>query len=691
MNPIRRIRDAVRSRRVVKANSVTQELANQLFVNPLCSDYENVFAQVQPYINEMILVQPYGVGRNGGKLASDRTPELTTLMSPNDLMGGVDFMATMFATWLTEDELDIHVHRNPRGKVIGFTILPPGSRAYNSADGEPVWQVTTGDGYEFIKRDEVMQLYFSRSPKNVRQGISPARSIRALAQTQDVLWQYQRAYIQNGAIPASITFIRASSQDKFEAARRELEQNLRGPENKGKTIYVWRQYDNTTGNESDQVEVRTIQGNNSTLAIREISDIINDHLNKAYGVSNFILGDDASAKYDNAELSRHQFLSSRIYPALLSFWNQFQFELDRITGGLGYAISFDLELPELTERKKVKAETAEKNVKNLTDLLNAGAKPEGAVKALELTEDWLEVARSIYSMVLVSQDKNDTKKIRQSKDCCSLYSGNYHNPKISQGEGTSTQDALPEMTANEIKIYNALVEMARKIMESDLSLDEAEVMAKINEVLEQEAIAGEEKGAKALELLTDGDIKAEIQTQIREGLKVSEALRSRISDRTNELVNNYGSETRRLFNETLEANAGKSANEIRKALREVMPTYQAERIARNETVYAFRSGRLENDKSMAERYGLKLKLVWRCRHDSETCDICASMDGQETTIGEAYADNIEVAAGTKLVNGHTVDEDSTFAWSHTSWNDGGQIPSAHVNCRCYFDEIVEAE
>jgi len=685
MNPIKRIRDAFRAK---KASRVTQELANHLVVNPLCSDYENVFAQVRSYINEMIMVQPYGVGRNGGVLSPDRTPELVVLKTPNDLMGGIDFMATMFEIWLTEDELDIHVHRDKRGRVYGFSIISSDAKSTDSY-GRPSWLVNTENGLTTLTRDEVMQLVFSRSPKNVRQGISPARSIRALAQTQDVLWQYQRAYIQNGAIPASITFIRASSEEKFEKAKRDLETNLGGAENKGKTIYIWRQYDNQTGAESDQIEVKTIQGNNSTLAIKEISDIINDHINKAYGVSNFILGDDSSAKYDNAELSRYQFLSSRIYPALLAFWNQFQFELDRIVGGLGYAISFSLELPELTERAKVKAETAEKNVKNLTELINAGARPDDAVKALELGENWINVARNIFKSVLVSAENKQAVKMPETRSEFSPSSLKCKT-RSRQAEGASTQDKLPEMTANEIKIYNALVDMARKIMEDDSSLDENAVMAKINDVLEEEALAGEEKGAKALELLTDGDIKSEIQTQIREGLAVSEALKSRISDRTTELVNNYGSETRRLFNETLEANSGKSAGEIRKALREVMPTYQAERIARNETVYAFRSGRLENDKSMAESYGLKLKLVWRCRHDSDTCDICASMDGQETSLGTAYSDNVEISAGTKLANGHIVAEDSLFAWEQSRWNDGGQIPHAHVNCRCYFDEIVEA-
>lgn len=683
MNPIRRIRDGIRDAfRQKKAQRVKQEIANRLFINPLCSDYENVFAQVRPYVNEMTLVTPYGVGRNGGRLDSARTPELTQLQAPNELMGGVDFLSTAFTTWLTEDELDIHVHRNRSGKVTGYTILNSDSKS-TDGNGDPFWNTRTEDGSEVLTRDEVMQLVFSRSPKNVRQGVSPARSIRALAQTQDVLWQYQQAYIANGAIPASITFIRASSQEKFEATKSELQQNLRGPQNKGKTIYIWRQYDNDTGSESDQIEVKTIQGNNSTLAIKEISDIINDHLNKAYGVSNFILGDDSSAKYDNAELSRYQFLSSRIYPALIAFWNQFQFELDRITGGLGYAISFDLELPELTERKKVKAETAEKNANTLINLIKAGSGPVDAVKALELGDDWVDVARGIYQKTLTAQETTNTNEkkaidARTSQNTSGVvpplepvFISNNKLPKTA----VSAKDALPDMTANEIAIYNILVEMARQIMEEDNSLNEEEVIAKLDEILQKEALAGEEEGAKALELLTDGNIKAKISNQIKQGLAVSDALKERINDRTAALVTNYGSETKRLFKETLEANEGKSANEIRKALREVMPTYQAERIARNETVYAFRSGRLENDKSMAETYDLKIKLTWRCRHDSLTCPTCEAMDGQTTMLGEAFTDTVET-------------EDGAVAWEHTHWNDDGQIPNAHVNCRCYFDEEI---
>ena len=673
MNPFKKIRDAFRRQKVSRA---TQELANQLFVNPLCSDYENVFAQVRPLINDMAVVRPYGVGRNGGRLTPDRTPELNILAEPNDQMGWFDFASSMFAVWLTEDELDIHVHKNKTGKVVGYTIIPAGAKTWNGS--EYVWQVNTEDGIEILTRDDVAQLFFSRSPKNLYRGISPATSVRAWAQTEDVLAQYQRAFIENGAIPASITFIRASSYEKFEQAQRKLEGDLRGAKNKNKTIYIWRQYDNDSGSESDQVEIKTIQGNNSTLAIKELSDIINDHLNKAYGVSNFILGDDSSAKYDNAELSDYQFIKRRVYPALLAFWSQFQHELDRITGGLGYAIQFDLELPDLTERKKVKAETSQKNVENITTLVRNGARPVPAVKALGLGDEWIDVARGIYARAAVEVIQN-TNPSETSGDIGSRQEGNYL-PKNSQDKLPKDrccceheEDALPEMTATERAIYAELIDMARKIMENDNSLNEDEVISKLDELLDNEALAGEEKGAKALELLTDGEIRAEIRTAVKEGLEVSNALKARINDRTTELVKNYGAESRRLFNEVLESSEGKSAAEIKKALKEAMPTYQAERIARNETTYAFRSGDLEQTKQFAKKYDLKIKLTWRCRHDGKTCPVCEAMDGQTTILGEPFADSVDT-------------EDGVLAWEHSVWNDGGQITAAHPNCRCYFEE-----
>lgn len=676
MGMIQRVRDAVRGRR---AAEIKQEIANRLFINPLCSDYENVFAQVQPLINDMKMVRPFGVGKNGGPLPASRTPELTLLDTPNDEMGWGEFAGAMFATWLTEDELDIHVHKKGN-RVVGYTILPPGSKVYNTATGEYYFQVTTVDGIVNLTRDEVMTLRFSRSPKDLQRGISPATSVRAWAQAEDVLAQYERAYIENGAIPASLTFIRASSRDKFEAAKRELESNLRGPRNKGKTVYLWRQFNNDTGESMDQVEVKTIQGNNSTLAIKELTDIINDHLNKAFGVSNFILGDDSSAKYDNAELSDYQFIKRRVYPALMAFWDQFQFELDRIVDGLGYAIAFELELPDLTERSKVRAETNKIRMETIRDMIRAGSSATAAVKALDLGDEWLPVARGMMAKTL-TEPTLDKQKLRQNvyPPLTSMSDGETRttqNSRKCSHSVNATVDTLPEMDVDERKIYNSLVAMAERIFANTPNINADGVIEEIKEVLVQKAeLGGVEGGEVVAKLLADEDVVNEI----REGLKnleISDTLKDRINNRTTELVKNYGEATKSLMEDVLANSEGLSAAEIKKELSAVMPTWQAERIARTETLYAYKSGRLDEDERVSEKYGLNLKLVWRARHDAETCPVCAAMDGETVSVGKAFEHIKET-------------DDGIVSWEPSVWNDDGRIPAPHPNCRCYFDEIVE--
>ena len=623
MGLFQRIRD---DRRRQKATQIKQEIANHLIVNPLCSDYENVFAQVQPLINDMKMVRPFGVGKNGGVLPMTRTPELALLDSPNDEMGWGEFAGAMFATWLTEDELDIHVHLD-RGKVRGYTILPPGSKVYNGS-GDYYFQTLTEDGVENIYRDEVMTLRFSRSP------------------------------------------------NKFNQTRKELERDLRGPSNHGKTIYVWRQFNNDTGESMDQVEVRTIQGNNSTLAIKELADIINDHLNKAFGVSNFILGDDSSAKYDNAELSDYQFTRRRVYPALMAFWDQFQFELDRIVGGLGYAIQFKIELPDLTERQKVRAETDEIRVRNITTLIRAGATPADAIKALNLGDNWRGVARGIWMKALIEPTMADKQKLNQK-----MYDTPLNKSKKSSHNhccSVNATDELPPMDADELKIYNTLVAMAERIFANTPNIDADGVIEEIERILERRAQLGATDGAERVsKLLKDEAVVAEIRNNI-ENMQISGTLRDRIHDRTKMLVDRYGESTNEIMNEVLENSAGMSAGEIRKALREAMPTWQAERIARTETVYAFKSGRLDEDETLNRRHNLNLKLIWRARHDGKTCDVCAAMDGETVEVGDAFEHIKET-------------EDGTIAWTPNEWNDDGRIPQPHPNCRCYFDEIVEVK
>lgn len=686
MGIIQRFKDKTTNRK----QTVTQETNGQIYVNALCSNYENFFAQVRPLIDEMKTVVPYGVGRNGARLADVRTPELMVLMAPNYSMGWAEFMDAAFATWLTEEELNIHVHRNGN-RIIGYTILPVGCRSINNLTGGYRFDVYTETGLEVLTEEEVMTLRFSRSPRNIDKGVSPATSAFTAAQIDDLMMQYQKYFLANGAIPASITTIRASSKEKYEQTRRELESGLKGAKNANKTVYVWRQY-LPTGEEQDQVEVKTIQGPNSTLALKELNSIISDRLNKAVGVSNFIMGDDSSAKYDNAELSDYQFTKRRVYPALLSFWGQFQHELDRITGGLGYAIQFDLEFPELTDRLKTQAETAKIQTETLTSMISAGARPSAAVEALKLPETWLPVADGIYSRVLSAEREAnvlpaplENKNVdKQSKDSTSQFEPKQETLRACDCHNTTHDEygyrpVFTEEETIEKKIYDQLMKIVESATEG-LDIPEEEVRKVVDELLMGSATDGANQGAKVISGLAFGKEATDEIKEVLEndGYHLSEDFENRLDARTAELIDGLSNEAKDVARATFTAaqEEGLSASQIKTRLAEAMPRYRAELIARNETVNAFRSGRLENDKYLQEKYNLKIGVVWRCTHDHKTCPVCEEMDGKMVALGEAFP-TVEVEQDGKMLT-----------WNHDKWNDEGQSPNAHCNCRCYFDEVV---
>lgn len=671
------------SRQNLQKKVARQELSGDIHISPLCSTYENVFAQVRPLIDELKTVRPYGVGRNGAKLPMVRTPELQALDYPNEEMGWAEFADLMFATWLTEKELNIHVWKNQRGKIFGYTVLPVNSRV-SLGDGEYYFQVTKADGTtDQIDSSEVMTLRYSRSPRNINQGVSPASSAFIWSQVDDLLAQYQRAYLENGAIPASVTIIRASTQDKFQSVRKDLERQLKGAENRNKTLYLWKQMLDD-GEELEQVEVKPIQGNNSTLALKEIMAIVNDKLNKAYGVSEFILGNDSSAKYDNAELSDRQFTKRRVFPALMSFWGQFQHELDRIMGGLGYAIQWDLEIPELTDRLEVKAKISQRHVESLTTLINAGATAAAAVKALGLNEDWLDLA---YSLYFAKQSSAETAPISETPALSSarLDRHDYHCEHCHHTHDikTDAEIVFKDDEETEKKIYDQLTKVLNSAVNEALGdgvvLSEDDLnklkIAILDELIKQ-ADAGANDGAKEIVGRVLGNTATEISETIEnDGYHVSEDFQNRLERRTDELVKRLGERAKEAALEVLKTSEALTASQIKKKLEDIMPAARAETIARNETVYAFRAGHLENDKYLAQKYGLKLRKIWRIS-DEGACDICKAMDGQIVNLDEAFPDSVESADGYQ------------YTWEHSSWNDNGEIPSAHVNCRCHFETEV---
>ena len=152
-------------------SEVRQEVSsNSLSVRSKCSDYENLFAQVRPLVDEMITVKVFGIGKSGGVLHSTQTPELRALDDPNQDMSRISFLDTVMTTWLTEREVNIRVHFDDRRHVSGYTILPVGCRQRQS-DGTNIFYVNYLGGAETLSDDEVITLRYSRLPRNPDKGV----------------------------------------------------------------------------------------------------------------------------------------------------------------------------------------------------------------------------------------------------------------------------------------------------------------------------------------------------------------------------------------------------------------------------------------------------------------------------------------------------------------------------------------
>ena len=633
-----------------KTRAVQERTSDRLYLRPLMSAYENMFSQLRPLIDEMKMVQPYGVGRNGAKIGLNRTPELACLYDPNENMSWCEFFDAMFTQWLSEPALFVHVHKTKRGKVIGYSILPYSSRSMN-ADGTYQWQITTTNGtmYRFTE-DEVMTLRFSRSPKNLEIGISPATVALVWTQIDDLMAQYERAYFENGAVPATITFITAGSREDFEKKRKSLENGLKGARNRNKTVYAYRQMLDD-GRMGDELEVKRIQGDNSTLAIKDLVNIINDRINKTVGVSNFIMGDDSSAKYDNAELSDYQFTKRRVRPALTSFWSQFQHELDRITGGLGYAINYDLEIPELTDRLKTKAETR---------------RIEAEARQIEIENQILIRQMNTPTLPLTTESKKEAEHGGCKCHCHDVMERkpDSYTPVFVEGE-----ERIKE-------IYDLLVMVAEDMFKDDPSVNLDEIKEKIVENLRLDAQDGVLEGANRIKVYAlNGELKAEVGEILKDpsSYDLSKDFTTTLSDRIDLLVNKYSEDTRATF-EAIKRQAieqGITKSEMKKILSESLPTGRAEVISRNETNAAIMGGRYDLDRYIAKTYDMDCKLTWRT--NPGCCDICAALEGSTVELDEPFPD-------------HGFLDGEEYAFEQNRWNDNGKFPHAHVNCRCYAEE-----
>lgn len=654
---------------------------------PMHDIYDNIFPYVNAIAQRFSTVIPYAVTADGRKL--DPAPAaLSALYAPNDTYSCLEFLKLIASGMLTQSHVDILVWTSEgpgsnitADNITGYTLLPSNSRVYNDTRSDWYHRVTMdlGNGprqYEFT-RDETISLSYSRHPNDPTRGISPAMTIKKWANVDDMIADYERGFFGNNAVPAGMLGIVSENAEDFQRNRARLEETFRGAGNNNGIVYNMVPVDPLTHKPSQTSKLVWVpfQNSNDTLDLQTVSDVVNNRLANALAVPDIIRGIDNGQTYANAEMAERSFIENTLKPLCMTVWDKWQFELDRITGGLGYGITFDLDLPAQTEVEKIQAETQQIRVNNLIQLVNMGASVETAAEALGLPAAYhrLNLHPATTSTPPLTSAKNITKAAKPVDNTPTephllTATRTYVNRIIqhtrrSQNSLRDDLETIGQQWIHDVEddLITHLTNYARK---TGLKLEQ--VITAWAETHPDNPIAVEVQGYTQNDwqkLYNWATLPTNMKTAYLDHLETIATTSSKtITAKTLDILTQ--ADTEQWTAQRLQDELTRFGNE------------HAELIARCETVQSQRLGSLYSARNLSETLGVRLQKVWRTTGDGNTCDFCKHMEG--TAIG---LDGSYLHTGASIEIG-----DHTYVNNFESMT----TPNGHPNCRCYEDyEVME--
>lgn len=653
---------------------------------PMHDTYDNIFPFVNAISQRFCTVIPYAVTSDGRRI--DPPAALRALYAPNDTYSCLEFLKLIAAGILTQSHMDILIWttEGPGGNITpdnitGYTLLPSNSRVYDATRTDWYHRVTMdlGNGprqYEFT-RDETISLSYSRHPDDPTRGISPAMTIKKWANVDDMIADYERGFFGNNAVPAGMLGIVSENAEDFQRNRTRLEETFRGAGNNNGIAYSMIPVDPLTHKPSQTGKLVWVpfQNSNDSLDLQTVNDVVNNRLANALAVPDIIRGIDNGQTYANAEMAERAFIENTLKPLCMTVWDKWQFELDRITGGLGYGITFTLDLPAQTEVEKIQAETQQIRINNLIQLVNMGASVENAVEALGLPDTYrrLNLRQATPDIPSLPSARNTTKATKPVNNTPTephllTATRTYVNRVIqltrrSQAGLRDDLKTIGQQWINDVEndLITHLTNYAKK---TGLKLEQ--VITAWAETHPNNPIAVEVQGYTQPDwknLYNWDKLPTNVKTAYLDHLEtITDTTSKTITTKTLDLLTKADSEqwdAKRLHDEL-----ARLGNE------------HAELIARCETVQAQRLGSLYSAKNMSETLGVRLKKIWRTSGDANTCDFCKHMEGTSIGLDGSYlTENAAITIG-----------------DHTYINNFENMatPNGHPNCRCYEDyEVVE--
>jgi phage portal protein BeeE len=647
------------------------------------NNFENAYSSITAIANRSMVVEPYAIDQNGKKLKQNSI--IDALYHPNQEMSAVDFREALSIMTLVHNKTYILVHTKSEGEKItannisGFTFLEGVVESWDYSDNTVTYKV----GSDTYDQDQVIVLK-GINPYDLEKGYAPAVAARRWTRLDDYIADYQSGFFENGAVPAGQLIITASTKQEYRDIKNALQEHHRGPKANNNLTYSHRPTDENGKSTNALIEWVPFAQSNGKLELGSLFEQVNKKIDSVYGVPASMRGVNDNNTYASVRVDEAIFIDNCVRPRLLKVWSKFTHELNRITGGIGVAITFDLATPNLADEDKVMAEKNNLDMTLITYMTEKGYSLDSVITAFKLPED--------YKLLSVGYSKPEAVTVTD-------------NPNVDQGNEVSTAP-VSEAAPKTLK--------AKQITDQDRARQEAKIEAAVKGQLDRQvslAIAQlNDRMSKTIKRKAYGDTTAESeelfveeltkevsiivaaygffenamgrQLILQAGLStanvkpfyMTQAQRNAYKDYLTGVAQYFNDQTAEMVRDITENGivTHQSQAEIEAQLRDVMSggkaDYRATRIARTEVNRA--SGEASNIsmENIQNDTGYKIVKIWKVR-SADPCEFCEAMDGEEVGVSETFmgkGDDFVGASGGIMTNDF-VDMD---------------VPEMHPNCTC---------
>jgi phage portal protein BeeE len=645
------------------------------------NDYENAYPSITKIVNRFMKIKPYGIDEKKETVQNARAVE--KLYKPNRQMSSVDFREALAVMYLVHPRTHILVWRldgseaRPGGdltaeNIAGYTFL---ENAVESTIGGKTTYTVNGASYSDAEVITLKGMF----PHNLARGYSPTEAAQRWSRIDDYIADYQQGFFKNGAIPSGQFIITAPTAKEYKDIVEMMQLRHRGAGKNNNVTYSHRPIDPNSGKPADaQVEWKPFNVDNKNLDLKNIFEQVNQKLDSAFGVPASIRGVGQNNNFATAQQDNLNFVENVIDPLALKIWTRFTHELNRITGGLGYAITYDLKLPSVSQDEKVRAETRKLDGDTVSSLVENGFTLESA-KAYVKTGDIDKLEVAIVTVAEEVKDDMDVDTGDEVEDSPDQPKDGDIVPKAVQAD-PKVKKLTPEQEATtEQQLYT----VSKRFLESQVNSAMQDIKA-FGDPTEEEVriFVNDALDIISKLLVSQGAIEQALGVQMLQNAGIDPSTVSNFKLSTNQVERyrkylfnvgkSYASDTATAIRTVLDrANInGTPAQQIKNELRNLvkLDDYRAVRLARTETVRAGGNASLLSMEQIQAETGVEVRKVWNV-NASDPCPYCQALDGTAVGLNTPFVPTggiIEGTDGSIMVNNFVPME----------------IASGHPNCRC---------